>query len=200
MMQIKLLQVGSLGTNCYLLVDEEQNVCAVIDPGGSAQRIINAVEAAGLTPAAIFLTHGHYDHTGAVAELQAKWPEVPTYLNKRDVYEGDGRMQQLFPPVPHMKNYDEGDTLSVGGLTVTVMATPGHTHGSVCYICQDALFSGDTLFAGSCGRTDLPGGDWATIHESLRFLAALPTNYTVYPGHGGATTLADEKKYNPYMR
>ena len=95
---------------------------------------------------------------------------------------------------------EEGETIHAGGLEFKVMATPGHTHGSVCYICQDALFSGDTLFAGSCGRTDLPGGDWDTIHESLRRLAALPKNYTVYPGHGGSTTLADEKKYNPYTR
>ena len=199
MMQIKLLQVGSLGTNCYLLVDEEQNVCAVIDPGGSAQRIINAVEAAGLTPAAIFLTHGHYDHTGAVAELQAKWPEVPTCLNKRDVYEGDGRMQQLFPPVPHIKNYDEGDTLSVGGLTVTVMATPGHSEGSVTLRCGDVLFCGDTLFAGSMGRTDFPGGSDRKIMASLKRLGTLEGNLTVCPGHMETSDLDRERRMNPYM-
>ena len=94
---------------------------------------------------------------------------------------------------------EEGEVISAAGLDISVMETPGHTHGSVCYRCGDALFSGDTLFAGSCGRTDLPGGDWATIHESLRRLAALPENLTVYPGHGESTTLEQERKQNPYL-
>ena len=198
-MQIKSLQVGSIGTNCYLLMDEEQKLCAVIDPGGDAWRIISAVEASGTSPAAILLTHGHYDHTGAVADLQAKWPEIPTYLNKRDVYEGDGYMQQLFPLLSNLKNYDEGDTLTVGGLTVEVMATPGHSEGSVTLRCGDVLFCGDTLFAGSMGRTDFPGGSERKIMASLKRLGALEGNLMVCPGHMETSDLDRERKTNPYM-
>lgn len=198
-MQIKILQVGSIGTNCYLLMDEEEKLCAVIDPGGDAWRIISAVEASGTMPAAILLTHGHYDHTGAVADLQAKWPEVPTYLNKRDVYEGDGYMQQLFPLLSNLKNYDEGDTLSVGGLTVEVMATPGHSEGSVTLRCGDVLFCGDTLFAGSMGRTDFPGGSMNKIMVSLKRLGGLEGDLKVCPGHMETSDLDRERKTNPYM-
>lgn len=199
-MDIKTLQVGDIGTNCYLLCDEEKKLCAVIDPGGDAGRVAAAVELSGCAPCAILLTHGHYDHTGAVAELQAKWPNVPVYLNHRDQYGDDERMAQLFPPVKDTKDYDEGDTLSVGGLTVSVLATPGHTEGGVTLRCGDVLFSGDTLFAGSCGRTDFPGGSDAAMRASLRRLAGLSADYRVYPGHGMDTTLAEEKRYNPYLR
>ena len=198
-MQVKSLQVGSLGTNCYILFDEEQKACAVIDPGGDAKRITAAVEAAGSKPVAVLLTHGHYDHTGAAAELQAKWPGVPTYMNKRDVYEGDGYMQQLFPIISNLKNYDEGDTLSVGGLTVEVMATPGHSEGSVTLRCGNVLFCGDTLFAGSMGRTDFPGGSMKKIMASLKRLGGLAGNLRVYPGHMEASDLDSERSMNPYM-
>ena len=103
-------------------------------------------------------------------------------------------------PLYYTHNYDEGDVLSLANLTIRVLHTPGHTPGSVCLQCENALISGDTLFAGSCGRTDLPGGSWATIGQSLRRLAALETDYEVYPGHGESTTLFREKCYNPYMR
>ena len=99
-----------------------------------------------------------------------------------------------------MRDYDEGDTVAVGGLTVTVLATPGHSEGSVTLRCQDALFCGDTLFAGSCGRTDLPGGDPMEMLASLRRLGRLEGDYTVYPGHMDSTTLAREKQYNPFIR
>ena len=156
-MKIKCLQVGPIGTNCYLLCDEDAKTCAVIDPGGDGARIAAAMAETGCVPCAILLTHGHYDHTGAVGDLQAKWPETPVYLNRRDVY-ADACTQQLFPLLSgDVRDYDEGDTVAVGGLTVTVLATPGHSEGSVTLRCQDALFCGDTLFAGSCGRTDFPG-------------------------------------------
>ena len=172
-MDIKTLQVGPIGTNCYLLCDETEKLCAVIDPGGDAVRVAAAVEDSGCAPCAILLTHGHYDHTGAVAELSARWPGVPVYLNRRDVYEGDAYLQQLFPPVPCAKDYGEGDTVQVGGLTLQVLATPGHSEGSVTLRCGDALFCGDTLFAGSCGRTDFPGGSVKKMMESLKRLGGL---------------------------
>ena len=199
-MDIKTLQVGPIGTNCYLLCDETEKLCAVIDPGGDAVRVAAAVEDSGCAPCAILLTHGHYDHTGAVAELSARRPGVPVYLNRRDVYEGDAYLQQLFPPVPCAKDYGEGDTVQVGGLTLQVLATPGHSEGSVTLRCGDALFCGDTLFAGSCGRTDFPGGSVKKMMESLKRLGELEGDLKVYPGHMEDSTLDRERSWNPYLR
>ena len=199
-MDIKTLQVGPIGTNCYLLCDETEKLCAVIAPGGDAVRVAAAVEDSGCAPCAILLTHGHYDHTGAVAELSARWPGVPVYLNRRDVYEGDAYLQQLFPPVPCAKDYGEGDTVQVGGLTLQVLATPGHSEGSVTLRCGDALFCGDTLFAGSCGRTDFPGGSVKKMMESLKRLGELEGDLKVYPGHMEDSTLDRERSWNPYLR
>ena len=199
-MEIKTLQVGPIGTNCYLLCDETEHRCAVIDPGGDPLMVAAAVKDTGCAPAAILLTHGHYDHTGAVADLQAKWPQVPVYLNRRDQYEGDAYLQQLFPPVAGTRNYDEGDTIAVGGLTLSVLATPGHSEGGVTLRCGDALFCGDTLFAGSCGRTDFPGGNVKKIMASLKRLGSLEGDPTVYPGHMEPSTLERERAWNPYLR
>ena len=199
-MDIQILQVGPIGTNCYLLCDETEKLCAVVDPGGDAARVAAAVVDTGCAPCAILLTHGHYDHTGGVAELRAKWPDVPVYLNHRDQYEGDAYLQQLFPPVPGAKDYDEGDTIQVGGLTVDVMATPGHSEGSVTLRCGDVLLCGDTLFAGSCGRTDFPGGSVKKIMASLKRLGELEGNLKVYPGHMESSTLDQERSWNPYLR
>ena len=199
-MEIKTLQVGPIGTNCYLLCDETEHRCAVIDPGGDPLMVAAAVKDTGCAPAVILLTHGHYDHTGAVADLQAKWPQVPVYLNRRDQYEGDAYLQQLFPPVAGTRNYDEGDTIAVGGLTLSVLATPGHSEGGVTLRCGDALFCGDTLFAGSCGRTDFPGGNVKKIRASLKRLGSLEGDLTVYPGHMEPSTLERERAWNPYLR
>ena len=198
-MDIQILQVGPIGTNCYLLCDETEKLCAVVDPGGDAARVAAAVVDTGCAPCAILLTHGHYDHTGGVAELRAKWPDVPVYLNHRDQYEGDTYLQQLFPPVPGAKDYDEGDTIQVGGLTVDVMATPGHSEGSVTLLCGDVLLCGDTLFAGSCGRTDFPGGSVKKIMASLKRLGSLEGDLQVYPGHMETSTLDQERSWNPYL-
>ena len=103
-------------------------------------------------------------------------------------------------PLYYTHTYGEGDVLNLAGLSIRVIRTPGHTQGSVCLLVEDAMFSGDTLFEGSCGRTDLPGGDWAQILQSLKRLKGLSGDYKVYPGHGDATTLSAEQMYNPYMR
>ena len=198
-MNVKILQVGPIGTNCYILCDEAEKKCAVIDPGGDAARVAAAVKNTGCEPAAIFLTHGHYDHTGAAMDLKAKWPEVPVYLSRRDVYEGDAYLQQLFPVVEGAVDYDEGDTFTVGSLTISVLATPGHSEGSLTLRCGDALFCGDTLFAGSCGRTDFPGGSTKKIMASLRRLAELEGNMAVYPGHMEPSDLARERRTNPFV-
>ena len=199
-MQIQSLQVGPIGTNCYLLCDEDAGVCAVIDPGGEAGQIRAAVENTGCKPGGIFLTHGHYDHTGAVDELRTHWPEIPVYLNHRDRYEGDAYALQLFPRLAgEVRDYDEGDTLAVGNLTVTVLATPGHSEGSVTLRCGDVLFCGDTLFAGSCGRTDFLGGSMNKMMASLARLGALAGGLKVYPGHMEPSSLDRERQWNPYL-
>lgn len=198
-MKISSLQVGPIGTNCYLLCDEKAAVCAVIDPGGDAHRIAAAVESTGCQPCAILLTHGHYDHTGGVSDLRKRW-EIPVYLNHRDVYPNDLQAQQLFPVLSGtVQDYDEGDHVSVGGLTVEVLATPGHSEGSVTLQCGDVLFCGDTLFAGSCGRTDFVGGSYEKMMQSLKRLGALSGDRQVLPGHMESSTLNRERQVNPYL-
>ena len=155
-MKIRVLQVGPIGTNCYLLEDEDSHTAAVVDPGDEADRILAQAKADGVEIQSILLTHAHYDHTTGVAGLLKALPNIPVYLHPADI----ARLgTPVFPalgvePTP----YDDGDVVKVGGIDVQVLHTPGHTPGGVCLMAGDALFTGDTLFQGSMGRTDLPGG------------------------------------------
>ena len=199
-MKIQTLQVGPIGTNCYILCDPEAAVCAVIDPGEEAARVAAAVKESGCTPCAILLTHGHYDHTGAVAALHEQWPDIPVYLSRLDQAGDNPYLRELFPPIAGAVDYGEGDTIAVGTLTVEVLSTPGHSEGSVTLRCGDVLFCGDTLFAGSCGRTDFPGGSMKKMLASLRRLGRLEGDLAVYPGHMEPSTLERERMYNPYLQ
>ena len=195
MIKIHKLALGLYQTNCYLIHDESSKSCCVIDPGYEAPSILREAEHLGLEVEAILLTHGHFDHVGAVKDMVAE-TDCDVYICGEDL-----SMPPMFTngKLYYTHTYAEGDALSLAGLEIGVLHTPGHTPGSVCLTCGNVMFSGDTLFEGSCGRTDI-GGSWPQIQQSLRRLAELDTDYIVYPGHGGSTTLAMEKRYNPYMR
>ncbi len=202
-MKIESLQVGPIRTNCYILYDETAKVCAVIDPGDEGDRIAAAVEKSGCSLQYVLLTHGHFDHfTGLAALLQHY--DVPVYIQPKDAMEQDdgNEYSVRFPRLDdaHQRWYGDGDELQLGSLTIRVMETPGHSQGSVCLVVGDVIFSGDTLFRSSCGRTDLPGGDYRAILESLGRLGRLEGDYHVYPGHDRDSTLAEERRFNPYLR
>ena len=198
-MKIHVLPVGELGTNCYILADEQSKLCAIIDPGDEAERILAQIQAEGLQVKYILLTHGHYDHTTAVPQLHEALPEAEIYIHQADSHGAGGRLFPLASQVDDLLLYDEGDTLSLGGLTIEVMNTPGHSLGSVVLRVGDVLFTGDTLFAGSCGRTDLRGGNYEQMLASLKRLAMLEGDFRVLPGHDISSTLERERKTNHYM-
>ena len=195
-MKYEFISLGDYQTNCSLCWDEETKRCAIVDPGYEPQTVVRAMQDRGLTAAMILLTHGHFDHVGAVRPL-AQSLNIPVYLCEKEL---DLPENLTGGPLYATAEYADGDEIKLDSLTFRVMETPGHTPGSVCLLCETVMFAGDTLFAGSCGRTDLPGGSWSTILKSLARLASLECNYWVHPGHGEATTLRDEKKYNPYMK
>lgn len=199
-MFVNHIQVGQIGTNCYLFGDETASVCAVVDPGDEAHRIVRMVKESGLDLRYILVTHGHFDHVLAVPELLEFFPNAQVYIHRSEVNERrlpNNYMQM--PLVPNLHYYDEGDTLSLGSLTIEVMHTPGHSTGSVVLRVADVLFTGDTLFQGACGRTDFAGGSYSEMLSSLKRLHDLPGDYQVYPGHESFTTLDQERKRNAYM-
>jgi len=198
-MLIKTLPVGHLETNCYILTDENTLECAVIDPGDESGTILDYVESNRLSVRAILLTHGHFDHTGAV-EAVAEETGAPVWIAPADVCGAEDRSEYKYLPGREVRPLQDGTEIPIGTLTVTAVATPGHTPGGMTFRCRDALFAGDTLFRDSCGRTDLPGGDMSVLLGSLRRLAALPGDYEVYPGHMESTTLDRERNFNYYMR
>ena len=199
-MQVKVLQVGPIGTNCYLLEDEKAHVAAVIDPGDEAGRILQVIKDDGVDVKYILLTHGHYDHTTAVPELHQALPQAEIYIHKADANGAGSRLFPLAGQIPDLKFYDEGDALTLGELTIQVLHTPGHSKGSVTLKVGDVLFCGDTLFAGSCGRTDLAGGSYEEIMASLKKLGQLPGDYHVCPGHDVTSTLERERRSHPFLR
>ena len=204
MFHITTLSLGSYQTNCYIHWAEGANTCAVIDPGYEAEYILKKTAGLGLTVEAILLTHGHFDHVGAVEEL-VKTTGCALWMHQGDYSQFNNPTTAYFYPLANCNftevNFcEEGEVIRAGGLTFTVLSTPGHTYGSVCYKCEDALFCGDTLFAGSCGRIDLPGGDRAAMLLSLERLADLQEDLRIFPGHGPSSNLAWEQESNPYLQ
>ena len=198
------IQVGSFDVNCSIL--SEAGKAWIVDPGQEADRIVALLEKKGLEPAAILLTHAHFDHIGGVPGLLARYPDLPVFVHEKDTVMFGHPMNQLPPDYPSTGSLKGLKSLrglrSIEGLEVEIIETPGHTPGGVCYHFPAAklLLSGDTLFAGSVGRTDLPGGDMATLMDSIRKLTSVPDDTLVIPGHGPHTTIAAEKAGNPFLQ
>lgn len=205
-MHVETLVVGEFAVNCYVVHGTDGRAC-VVDPGEDAQTVLSHVQINGLTVAAYLLTHGHMDHISGLAEMCEAAP-APVYVHAEDLEWAYAPANQMPPyyDVPRRPNVEHrpftgGETFTAAGIRFQVIRTPGHTSGSSCFLLpdQDALFTGDTLFAGSIGRTDLPTASPEAMQQSLTELASLPDRLTVYPGHGPVTTIGTERTINPFL-
>lgn len=200
-MTIYTIPAGILRANAYLLTEDGKNA-VLIDCGGTEP--LAFAQKRGLSLSFVLLTHGHFDHIGGCAAAQAAGAkigvlgaELPLLSSRSNLGEGMG------VPVPPFRadfTFSDGETLSLCGMSFNVIATPGHTPGGACFLCGDSLFTGDTLFLESVGRTDFPGGSGAALRASVRKLLSLEGDKTVYPGHDDPTTLSHERKYNPFAQ
>jgi Zn-dependent hydrolases, including glyoxylases len=211
MRQIRTVHVGPVQTNCYLIGNPETEQVLIIDPGADADAIREEIRSMNMMPAAILLTHGHFDHIGAVRELLTVY-DIPVVAGKgaEDFLKDYGKVapgafQEHFTETqmhfPIAKYAEDEELIEYGGFPITCLATPGHTEDGMCYFfpTESVLFSGDTLFMESVGRTDLPTGDMKVLVEAIRRqLYQLPSETLVFPGHGPATNIEYEKRYNLY--
>ena len=205
-MNVETIIVGPIEVNCYIVACKETRKAAVIDPGDNATSILKIVRSRELELEYVLLTHGHFDHIGGVARIK-KSAHAKVLLHKDDQYLIDSAPQQAEQfglPVPGeftVDDYIDDSTLvEFGNLKAKVLTTPGHSKGSVCYLFDDTIFVGDTLFYGGVGRTDLDGGSFEQLIHSIKHkLFTLPDDVKVYCGHGPSTTIGREKKYNPFI-
>lgn len=207
-MKIQNFVLGMVGTNCYLVVNEEEKQCILIDPAVYSGEIAEQIRREGLDLRAILLTHGHFDHIMGIDGFRKEFPEIPVYAHREEeALLKDASMnaslefgrQYTFSGAAYA---EDGDVIDLAGMQFQVIHTPGHTIGGCCYYLQEekVLFSGDTLFRESIGRTDFPTGNGGQLMRSIREkLFTLPEETAVYPGHMERTTIGDEKKYNPYF-
>lgn len=206
-MKIHTLYLGPCMTNCYIVSNGSK--CVIIDPADDWEKIDSYIQKNNLALDAILITHGHFDHIGAVPDLLSKYShDIPVYIHTNDVpYLNNVNLNLSFPlfgvdftctinPI----SLENNSKITAADLTFTVHHTPGHTPGSVCYFGENSIFSGDTLFASTIGRTDFPGGDYPALLKSLKLFKSIGGDYDIYPGHNAKTTLERELKYNEYLQ
>ncbi len=209
MVSYSIVVTGPLGENCYIVWNGTN--AWIIDPGTDAEEIISEIEHRKLTPVAILLTHGHFDHVGALDALLEKWGDLPVVMREEETTWAFSHPMNQYPPFYFHQHLPKtlvkaSETYSNGGITATLIPTPGHTSGGQCILIEDDVerplcFTGDTLFQGSIGRTDLPGGSFAQLNASLQTLAnRLTPETTILSGHGDISTMADELRHNPYLQ
>lgn len=196
MTETRQFKLGPMDNFSYVLWDKETREAAVVDPAWQPQRLADFIKAEKLSLQCVLLTHGHPDHVNGAAYFAGGEPPMPVYLHEAD-------HEMLDAKVPGLRHVSDGETLRAGALKLTVLHTPGHTPGSVCYQAGNAVFTGDTLFIGECGRVDLPGSSPEALYDSFVKLSALPGEAVVYPGHsynGDTSTFAVQKEYNFYLK
>jgi hydroxyacylglutathione hydrolase len=206
-MKYESVIVGALETNCYIVYCQETLECAIIDPGAEPEKIFRLITHKGLKPTILINTHGHVDHIGANRDIKDKF-DIPLYLHEADSPMLESVLQSELSfflgakeSPPPDKFLEEGDEIKIGNISLLVIHTPGHSPGSVSLLGDGILFSGDTLFFGGVGRTDLPGGSWSEMESSIREkIFTLPADTVVLPGHGPTTTVDQEKKFNPFIQ
>jgi hydroxyacylglutathione hydrolase len=205
-MIVDSVTVGPFEENCYLVIDEGPGAAVLVDPGDEGDRIVALAARRGVTPSEVWLTHAHLDHIGAVEAVRRAWPGIPVLMHPLDqpVYDFGFRSAAYYglpweQPGPPDREIAEGQTLQVGGLRFDVMHVPGHAPGHCVFVGGGVMLGGDTIFAGSIGRTDLPLCDPAAFVDSLERLMQLPDATKIYPGHGPATTIARERASNPFL-
>ncbi|MBN1796693.1 MAG: MBL fold metallo-hydrolase [Sedimentisphaerales bacterium] len=209
-MEVNCRIIGIYGTNCYIVRKSSQSTdCVIIDTGLDNEDLANYVFSMKLRPVAVVLTHGHADHIAGLAGLKSKWPDVKVYISEIDaeLLTDANRNLSLMTGTgisvdPADILVQEGNVIEEAGLNFEVINTPGHTQGGICLYCREEgiLFSGDTLFSDSVGRTDFPGGDTAQLIKSIREkIFVLSDDTVIYPGHGPKTTVGREKEYNPFL-
>lgn len=205
-MKIEKIVEPNFGENIYILVDNSSKKCAIVDPGGAESKILDYIKSNSLDLEYILLTHGHGDHIGAVNSIKDKTGAIVVASKDEKELLGDNKknLSYMMHCGPQELEADiyvvDKEKLSLGNLKLTFIHTPGHTKGGMCIRVNDDMFTGDTLFSGSIGRTDLYGGDYKQLEKSLKKLSKYEDNVKIYPGHGPSSTLGIEKMSNPYMK
>jgi hydroxyacylglutathione hydrolase len=206
-MFLKCLKVGALANNCYIFSDETKKA-VIIDPGAEAEKILEVIENENLSVEMIILTHGHPDHIGALAEVKKKTgAKIVIHEKEQEIFTGfikritENRSGELgFSQLQPDELLKGGELLKVGDMSLEIIHTPGHSPGSICIKVDNIMFTGDTLFAGSIGRTDFPGGSYVQMMDTLNSLIKQDENIVIYPGHGVESTIKREKETNPFLR